>query len=130
MVFFHYQFLFQANCTLEFTLHMEKQAICLKQNALQLYNVALAGTTTGKILDLMESCYGYEETEASVAEGLHLETIEHYLKEDDDENLPDHALPCKGDESPIIVPKTNTPIVEPLSPDAPVITPIKPQFHP
>ena len=70
----------------------------------------------------MESCYSYEETGASVAEGLHLESVEHYFKEDDTENLPEHALKCKGDDSPITVANHNTPVVEPQVPDAPGAT--------
>ena len=61
---------------LELTLHLEKSVINLKMDALRLWNIALASTTCGNLLSLIENSYGYLETRASVEQGSYLETLD------------------------------------------------------
>ena len=51
----------QSTHMLELALHLEQKVIKLKQDALWLMNVALAGTTCGQILSLFE--YAFESKE-------------------------------------------------------------------
>ena len=53
---------FQSTHTLEFALHLESKAIQLKQDALRLMNIVLAGTAYGQILTLFEFAFGYPES--------------------------------------------------------------------
>ena len=57
-------------------LHLEKSVINLKMDALRLWNIALAGTTCGNLLNLIENAYGYPESKASIERGSYLETVE------------------------------------------------------
>ena len=50
---------FQLTHTLELALHLESKVIQLKQDALRLINVALAGTACGQLLTLFEFAFGY-----------------------------------------------------------------------
>ena len=45
-------------------------------DALQLWNIALAGTACGNLLNLIENAYGYPESKASIERGSYLETVE------------------------------------------------------
>ena len=47
---------FQANHMLELALHLAKLVINLKMDALWLWNIALAGTACGNLLNLTEKC--------------------------------------------------------------------------
>ena len=60
-------FFFQSTRTLELTLSLEAKVICLKQDALHLFNLALAGCACGALVDLFEATYGYPETEEQKA---------------------------------------------------------------
>ena len=56
---------FQSSRTLELALHLEAKVIALKQDALQLMNVDLVGTTCGQLLSVMEFAFGYPESQES-----------------------------------------------------------------
>ena len=60
-------------------------------DALQLWNIALAGTTCGNLLNLIENAYGYPESKASIERGSYLETVE----QDFTENVSD-VEPASG----------------------------------
>ena len=45
-------------------------------DALQLWNIALANTACGNLLNLIENAYGYPESKASIERGSYLETVE------------------------------------------------------
>ena len=70
---------------------MEKTVINLKIDALQLWNIALAGTACGNLLSLIEDAYGYPESKESILRGEYLETVEREFPE----NAPD-AKPAAG----------------------------------
>ena len=56
-------FYFQSTRTLELTLNMEAHVIHLKQDALHLFNLAVAGCACGTLVDLFELAYGYPQSE-------------------------------------------------------------------
>ena len=60
---------------MELALHLERSVINLKMDALQLWNIALASTACGNLLNLIENAYGYPESKASIERGSHLETV-------------------------------------------------------
>ena len=45
-------------------------------DALWLWNIALASTACGNLLNLIETAYGYPESKASIERGSYLETVE------------------------------------------------------
>ena len=45
-------------------------------DALWLWNIALASTACGNLLNLIENAYGYPESKASIERGSYLETVE------------------------------------------------------
>ena len=55
----------QSTHTLELALHLEQKVIKLKQDALCLMNVALAGMACGQILSLFEYTFSYPESQES-----------------------------------------------------------------
>ena len=57
--------IFQSIRTLELALHLEQKVIKLKQDALCLMNVALAGTACGQILSLFKYAFSYPELQES-----------------------------------------------------------------
>ena len=86
-----FNFNFQANRLLEFALHLKKTIINLKIDALCLWNIALAGTTCGNLLSLIEDAYGYLESKESILRGKYLEMVECEFAENDP-----HAEPAAG----------------------------------
>ena len=54
---------------LELALHLEKSVINLKMDALQLWNIALASTACGNLLNLIENAYGYPKSKANIERG-------------------------------------------------------------
>ena len=56
---------FQSTRTLELALHLEQKVIKLKQDALWVMNVALAGTACGQILSLFEYTFRYPKSQGS-----------------------------------------------------------------
>ena len=70
---------------------MEISALRLKQSALHSWNIALAGTTCGNLLSLIEDAYGYPESKESILRGKYLETVECEFAENDP-----HAEPTTG----------------------------------
>ena len=78
---------------LELALHLEKSVISLKMDALRLWNIALASTTCGNLLSLIENSYGYLEKKASVEQGSYLEN--YHCDRDFVENAP-NVKPSDG----------------------------------
>ena len=74
----------QSTRTLELALHLEQKVIKLKQDALHLMNVALAGTACGQILSLFEYAFGYPESKESRERGKELEELEHHFETDEE----------------------------------------------
>ena len=66
---------FQSSWTLELALHLESKVIALKQDALRLMNVALAGTACGQLLSIMEFAFGYPESQESKDQAQQLEEL-------------------------------------------------------
>ena len=60
-------FFFQSTRTLELALSLEAKVICLKKDALHLFNLALVGCACGALVNLFEATYGYPETEEQKA---------------------------------------------------------------
>ena len=60
---------------LELALHLEQKVIKLKQDALWLMNVALAGTACGQILSLFEYAFRYPKSQESKEQGKELEEL-------------------------------------------------------
>ena len=65
-------------------LHLESKVIALKQDALQLMNVALAGTACGQLLSVLEFAFGYPESQESKTRAQQLEELERKFESDDD----------------------------------------------
>ena len=65
--------------------------INLKIDALHLWNIALAGTACGNLLNLIEDAYDYPESKVSIERRSYLETV----KQDFTENAPD-VEPASG----------------------------------
>ena len=61
---------------MELALRLKSKMIRLKQDALRLMNIALAGTVCGKILTLFEFAFGYLESKESKEHGKQLEELE------------------------------------------------------
>ena len=75
---------FQSTHTLELALHLESKIIKLKQDALRLMNIVLAGTTCGQILTLFEFVFGYPESQESKERGKQLEELEHHFNAEEE----------------------------------------------
>ena len=90
-------FVFQSTHTLELALHLESKVIKLKQDALRLMNIALAGTTCGQILTLFEFVFGYPESQESKERGKQLEELEHHFNAEE-ELLADGDTMSKADD--------------------------------
>ena len=68
---------------MELALHLESKVIKLKQDALRLMNIALAGTACGQILTLFEFAFRYPESEESKTRGQQLEELERHFIDDE-----------------------------------------------
>ena len=64
-------------------MHLESKVIKLKQDALRLMNIALAGTACGQILTLFEFAFGYPESKESKTRGQQLEELERHFIDDE-----------------------------------------------
>ena len=69
---------------MELALHLESKVIALKQDALRLMNVALAGTACGQLLSVMEFAFGYPESQESKDRAQQFEELEQKFDSDDD----------------------------------------------
>ena len=58
-----------ANKLLDLSLSMEKTVLDIRQSALQTYNIALGGQACGRMLQILEDVFGYNETSESVRHG-------------------------------------------------------------
>ena len=85
---------FQSTCTLELLLHLKSKVIQLKQDALRLMNVALAGTACGQLLTLFEFAFGYPESQESKEREKQLEELERHF-ETEEEHLMRRTLSLK-----------------------------------
>ena len=90
-------FVFQSTHTLELALHLESKVIKLKQDALRLMNITLAGTACGQILTVFESVFGYPESQESKEKGKQLEELEHHF-DAEDKPLADEDTMSKADD--------------------------------
>ena len=63
---------------------MEVRVICLKQDALHLFNLALAGCTCSALVNLFEAAYGYTESEEQRKWAKEFEELEHQFSDEDD----------------------------------------------
>ena len=88
----------QSTQTLELTLHLEQKVIKLKQDALHLMNVALAGTACGQILSLFEYTFGYPESQESKERGKELEELERHF-ETDKESIQEEFTVSKAEDA-------------------------------
>ena len=66
---------------MELALLLEKKVIMLKNEALKTFQIALAGTASGHLQELLESAFGYPESWASMEWGKQLEEIQQQLQE-------------------------------------------------
>ena len=83
---------------MELALHLEQKVIKLKQDALHLMNVALAGTACGQILSLFEYAFGYPESKESREWGKELEELERHF-EMDEESLDEEFTISKAEDA-------------------------------
>ena len=51
---------------MELALLLEKKVIMLKNEALKTFQIALAGTASGHLQELLEGAFGYPESRASI----------------------------------------------------------------
>ena len=75
---------FQLTHMLELELHLESKVIRLKQDALRLMNVALAGTTCGQLLTLFEFAFGYPKSQESKERAKQLEELERHFETEEE----------------------------------------------
>ena len=88
----------QSTHTLELALHLEQKVIKLKQDALRLMNVALAGMACGQILSLFKYAFGYPESQESKERGKELEELERHF-ETDEESLGEEFTVSKAEDA-------------------------------
>ena len=60
---------------MELALLLEKKVIMLKNETLKTFQIALAGMASGHLQELLESAFGYPESQASTERGKQLEEI-------------------------------------------------------
>ena len=65
---------------MELALLLEKKVIMLKNEALKTFQIALAGTASGHLQELLEGAFGYPESRASIERGKQLEEIHQQLQ--------------------------------------------------
>ena len=75
---------FQSTHMPELALHLESKVIPLKQDALRLMNVALAGTACGQLLTLFEFSFGYPESQESKEKAKQLEELERHFETEEE----------------------------------------------
>ena len=75
---------FQSTRTLELVLHLESKVIQLKQDALRLMNVALAGTTCGQLLTLFKFTFRYPKSQESKERAKQLEELERHFETEEE----------------------------------------------
>ena len=78
-------FYFQSTRTLELALNMEAHVVCLKQDALHLFNLAVAGCACEALVDLFELAYGYPEMEEQRKRDKEFEKLERQFSDHDKE---------------------------------------------
>ena len=61
------------------------KVICLKQDALHLFNLALAGCVCGTLVNLFEAAYGYPKTEEQKTQAREFEQLECQFSDAEDE---------------------------------------------
>ena len=79
---------YQAFNQLEISVHVEKTALLLREDAIKVMKTALAGTATTKFLDVMEAVFGIDENPEDVPEFLP-------TPGDDDDVIPVEAMVTK-----------------------------------
>ena len=82
---------------MELALHLESKVIALKQDALRLMNVALAGTACGQLLSVMEFAFGYPESQESKDQAQQLEELEWKFESDNDSPAYEDAVTKEQD---------------------------------
>ena len=65
---------------MELALLLEKKVIMLKNEALKTFQIALAGTASGHLQELLEGAFGYPESWASIEQSKQLEEIQQQLQ--------------------------------------------------
>ena len=90
--------IFPLNHTLELTLHLESKVIKLKQDALHLMNIALAGTTCSQILTLFKFAFRYPKSKESKERGQQLEELEHHFDTKEESPAEEDTVTKKEDE--------------------------------
>ena len=65
---------------MELALLLEKKVIMLKNEALKTFQIALAGTASGHLQELLEGAFRYPESRASIEWGKQLEEIQQQLQ--------------------------------------------------
>ena len=88
---------FQSSRTLELALHLESKVIALKQDAVRLMNIALAGTACGQLLSVMEFAFGYPESQESKDRAQQLEELERKFESDNDSPADEDAITKEQD---------------------------------
>ena len=71
MIYFFFFFFFflslkKGTRMMELALLLEKKVIMLKNEALKTFQIALAGTASGHLQELLEGAFGYPESQASM----------------------------------------------------------------
>ena len=75
----------QSTQTLELALNMEARVVCLKQDALHLFNLAIVGCACSTLVDLFKAAYGYPELAESKSRAKEFEELECQLSDKDEE---------------------------------------------
>ena len=94
-------FVFQSTHTLELALHLESKVIKLKQDALRLMNIMLAGTACGQILTLFKFAFGYPESQESKERGKQLEELEHHFDAEKEPSVDEDTVSKADDEKEV-----------------------------
>ena len=75
---------FHSTHTLELALHLESKVIRLKQDALKLMNIVLAGTTCGQLLTLFKFAFGYPKSQESKERAKQMEELERHFETEEE----------------------------------------------
>ena len=89
----------------ELALLLEKKVVMLKNEALKTFQIALAGTASGHLQELLENTFGYPESQALTEQGKQVEEIQWQFKENCKDAEPDTSVepiakPDNPDEDP------------------------------
>ena len=107
---------FQGLTLLELAAHLEGQAAKLRHEGLEKVKIALAGTNTSFLLDILEGCFGHKDLDTSQSTISHEETETGATIDDVASNIPKKTPPtlpagCGAAAAELVFPLISVPTV-------------------